>query len=77
VLTESEVFPVPVVVYPKGGLDDETLKQLRKALIKASASADGKQMLLTWKMTAFQEVPQEYDEMLTRILKAYPAPKGE
>jgi ABC-type phosphate/phosphonate transport system substrate-binding protein len=74
VLTESVVFPVPVVVYPKGALDEETAKQLRKALIKASASADGKQMLMTWKMTAFREVPDKYDEWLVEVLKEYPPP---
>ena len=76
-LLKSESFPDTVVAYHRGALDDATLKLFRDGLIKADKTATGRLLLMLWMLTAFEPVPPDFDQMLTDIAKAYPAPAGE
>jgi ABC-type phosphate/phosphonate transport system substrate-binding protein len=75
-LLESEAFPCAVVAYQpgSGGLDEATLHRLREGLIAARSNARGQHLLEMCRITAFEAVPDDYEEMLSTIAKAYPPP---
>jgi ABC-type phosphate/phosphonate transport system substrate-binding protein len=72
VAQESEAFPATVITYVEGTIDPRTLKRFREGLIKANQTRTGKQVLGMCRITAFEEVPADYEQMLSSILKAYP-----
>lgn len=75
-LSKSESFPSAVVVYAPGALDAAALKNFRDGMGNADKTFIGKQLLTLWKLSAFEPVPDDYDQKVTDIVKAYPAPKG-
>jgi ABC-type phosphate/phosphonate transport system substrate-binding protein len=74
VLKESEHFPTGVVAYREGSLPPELVNRFREGMIAANKTDRGRDMLSMWKITAFEPVPNDYQKMLSDILKAYPAP---
>jgi len=76
-LQRSEVFPAAVVAYHEGAIDPATLRRFRDGMINANQSAYGRQLLMLWKLTAFENIPADYDKLLTQAAKTYPAPKGD
>jgi len=74
VVAESEPFPAGVVVYKEGTIDEKTLTKFRDGLLNTHKSILGRQLLTLWKLTGFQAIPTEYDQMLSEIMKAYPPP---
>jgi ABC-type phosphate/phosphonate transport system substrate-binding protein len=68
----SETFPAAVVAYRAGGLDGETLGRFREGMLRANEDARGRQLLTLWKITGFEEVPEDYERTLAGIIKAYP-----
>jgi ABC-type phosphate/phosphonate transport system substrate-binding protein len=73
-LVKSEAFPATVIVYRAGSLDDATLRQYREGLLTAKQTARGRQVLLLSKLTGFETVPNDFDQTLASIGKAYPPP---
>jgi ABC-type phosphate/phosphonate transport system substrate-binding protein len=73
----SEPFPNAVVAYKPGVLSDETLQRFRNGLITANQNAKGKQLLNMCRITCFEAVPRDYEQMLVNIAKAYPPPAVE
>jgi ABC-type phosphate/phosphonate transport system substrate-binding protein len=71
---ESEVFPAPVVIYRQGTLSDDMLKKLREGMLKANQSEKGREAMSTFQISGFRPVPADYQEIVTKIAKAYPAP---
>jgi ABC-type phosphate/phosphonate transport system substrate-binding protein len=71
-LQESEPFPAAVVAYYPGGLDEDLLLRLRDGMIAAKSTARGQQLLNLCRITSFEEVPEDYEQLLTSIAKAYP-----
>jgi ABC-type phosphate/phosphonate transport system substrate-binding protein len=74
IVQSSETFPAAVVAFRPGVLDDTMLKRFRDGMISANRTVAGKQLMTLWKLTGFEEVPPDYDQTLTEIVKAYPAP---
>jgi ABC-type phosphate/phosphonate transport system substrate-binding protein len=74
VLASSETFPPAVVAYRPGSLDDVTLQRFRDGLMNSSNTVLGRQLLTLWKLTAFEAVPSDYDQLLREIVKVYPPP---
>jgi ABC-type phosphate/phosphonate transport system substrate-binding protein len=74
VLHESEIFPAAVIAYRPGALDDGTVKKFRDGLLTAGQTPVGRQLMTLWQLTAFEGVPADYEQLLTDIGKAYPAP---
>jgi ABC-type phosphate/phosphonate transport system substrate-binding protein len=70
----SEVFPAAVVAYRAGAVDEATLRKFREGLLGAQRTVLGRQMLLLWKLTGFEPVPEDYEQTLADIVKAYPPP---
>jgi ABC-type phosphate/phosphonate transport system substrate-binding protein len=74
VVATSEEFPAGVVVYNAGSLNEKTLTKFRDGLLNTHKTFLGQQMLILWKLTGFENVPADYDQLLTDIARAYPAP---
>ncbi len=75
-LQKSEVFPDSVVAYRRGVFDQTVLNRFREGLKKADSTSIGRQLLLLWNMTSFEEIPADYERILADIGKAYPPPKS-
>ncbi len=73
-LLKSDPFPATVIAYQPGKLDDVSLRRFREALIDVKQTMAGRQVLALWRITGFESVPKDYEETLTRIASAYPAP---
>lgn len=74
IIQTSEPFPAAAVAYRPGTLSDATLDRFRRGLINANTNILGKQMLTLWKLSGFESVPEDYDQLLANIVKSYPAP---
>ena len=74
VAIRSEPFPNAVVAYKPGALSDDTLQKFRNGLITANQNAKGKQLLNMCRINCFEAIPDDYDQMLLNIAKAYPPP---
>jgi ABC-type phosphate/phosphonate transport system substrate-binding protein len=74
---KSEAFPDTVVAYRVGALDDSTLKRCREGLIKSHQTLEGELLLMFWRVTSFQAVPDDFERTLADIARAYPEPAHE
>jgi ABC-type phosphate/phosphonate transport system substrate-binding protein len=75
-LRKPESFPVPIVAYVEGLLDDAKLRAFREGIVKAQQTAKGRQVLMLWKLTGFEPVPDDYGQLLDEVAKTYtPPPK--
>jgi ABC-type phosphate/phosphonate transport system substrate-binding protein len=70
----SEPFPTAAVVYKNGAIDEALLKRFREGLMNANRSIMGRQIFTLFKLTSFEPVPKDYDQVLADIAKAYPQP---
>lgn len=72
VLQQSESFPCAVIAYYPGTLSEELLERFRTGLLGAKSSRQGRGMMQMCRITSFEEVPADYEQMLTDIARAYP-----
>jgi ABC-type phosphate/phosphonate transport system substrate-binding protein len=77
VLETSEVFPAAVVAYHPGVLKDTTLQQFREGMLNANKAPLGRQFMTLWKLTGFEPIPDDYEQLLTSISRVYPPPKPD
>src|SRR5205814_421148 len=54
---QSEPFPGACVAYREGTLAPATLKRFREGMVKACNTPMGRQFMVLWKITGFEEVP--------------------
>lgn len=73
-LEQSEVFPSSVIAYRQGGLDNASVQKFKDGMSTAHKSAMGSRMMLMMKMTQFEPIPQNFDQTMAEIVKAYPPP---
>jgi ABC-type phosphate/phosphonate transport system substrate-binding protein len=71
-LHKSERFPPAVVAYHAGALDEAALRSFREGMIHANEQPLGRQVLTLWHITGFERVPDDYEQDLAAIAKAYP-----
>jgi ABC-type phosphate/phosphonate transport system substrate-binding protein len=74
IVQSSEVFPAAVIAFRPGILEAATLQRFREGMIQANRTPAGRQLMTLWKLTGFEQVPPDYDQTLTEIVKVYPAP---
>ena len=74
VLQQSEQFPCAVIAYYPGVLSAEMIERFRSGMLAAKSSRQGRQMMQMVRISSFEEVPDDFDRMLSDILKAYPPP---
>jgi len=72
-LCQSEWFPDTIVACAPGVLNKPVLDRLRHGLLTAEKCAIGRQLLTLWLMTAFEDVPDDFDKMLADINRIYPS----
>lgn len=76
VIQTSETFPPTVIAYRPGSMTTEKLKQFQDGLLNAHQTALGRQLMTLWRLTAFEKVPSDFDDLTSQIVKYYPAPKA-
>jgi ABC-type phosphate/phosphonate transport system substrate-binding protein len=74
IVQSSEIFPAAVVAFRPGVLETATLQRFREGMINANRTTMGRQLMTLWKLTGFEQVPPDYDQTLTDIVKVYPPP---
>jgi ABC-type phosphate/phosphonate transport system substrate-binding protein len=72
---KSVVFPAAVVAFHKGGVNKATLRRFRVGMINANKKPYGRQLLSLWKMTGFEPIPDDFEEILESVVKTYPPPQ--
>jgi len=70
----SEAFPNSVIAYRPGGLDETSVQKFKDGMSTAHVSPVGARMMSFMKMTKFEQVPQNFDQMMAEVVKAYPPP---
>jgi ABC-type phosphate/phosphonate transport system substrate-binding protein len=74
ILQQSESFPCAVIAYYPGWVSEDLLDQFRTGMLAAKSTRRGRQMLQMCRITSFEEVPEDYEEQLREIARAYPPP---
>jgi ABC-type phosphate/phosphonate transport system substrate-binding protein len=74
IVAQSQRFPPAVVAYSQGVMDKATLRRFRKGLLDASKKETGRTMLTLFRLTGFQPVPKDFEQVLAKTRKAYPPP---
>jgi ABC-type phosphate/phosphonate transport system substrate-binding protein len=77
VLQESEQFPCAVIAYYPGTLSEDMIERFRSGMLAAKSSRQGRQMMQMVRISSFEEVPADFDRMLSEIAKAYPPPPAK
>jgi ABC-type phosphate/phosphonate transport system substrate-binding protein len=70
------VLPV-IIGYYNANLDAAMLKRFRNGLLRANRHERGQTMLTLFRLTGFENVPADFDQVMTRTLQAYPADSGD
>jgi ABC-type phosphate/phosphonate transport system substrate-binding protein len=72
VLLQSEPFPCGIVACNPGTLDEATIGKIKTALLNAGKTQQGKNFLEMCRITGFQPVPDNYEQLFKDVAKAYP-----
>jgi ABC-type phosphate/phosphonate transport system substrate-binding protein len=75
VVKQSPLFPARVVLYREGNLDADTVRQFQRRLLQANRDNRSRALLNLFHLSSFDPVPQDYQQSLDTIRKAYPAPE--
>jgi ABC-type phosphate/phosphonate transport system substrate-binding protein len=73
-VASSEPFPSSLAFYRPRAVPADTLDRYRDALLRLPQTPDGKQIMLEWRLTGFENVPDDYNQALRNIAKLYPPP---
>jgi ABC-type phosphate/phosphonate transport system substrate-binding protein len=73
-LEKSPMLPAGVVAYRPGLVDEGTLERFRQGMVNANKTTIGKHLLTLWRLTGFEAVPADFDQMLAQGIKSYPPP---
>ena len=76
IVESSEAFPAAVVAYREGSIDETLLNRFKTGMIQANQSQRGRDMMHLFKITAFEPIPEDYQQTLDDIVKAYPEPES-
>jgi len=74
-LKESVHFPPGVVAIREGAVDAATLARFRQGVNTAHETARGRELMAMWKLTAFENVPADFERELSEIMSIYPPPR--
>ncbi len=76
IVKQSATFPAAVVAYREGTLDQSTLNRFKYGLINAKNNFRARHLMTMWKMTGFEAIPSNYQQILANIRQIYPAPEA-
>jgi ABC-type phosphate/phosphonate transport system substrate-binding protein len=72
VVEESAPFPPMALFYVPNKVAPEVVQKFRTGMLNANSNARSRDAMETFKITAFQPVPAEYETWVADIVKAYP-----
>lgn len=73
-LAHSQPLPPPLVAYQEGVLDDDTLRRFRDGLLNAKRKERGERLLTLFRLTGFEPVPKDFEQVLAATRTTYPPP---
>jgi ABC-type phosphate/phosphonate transport system substrate-binding protein len=73
-LKDSEIFPAAVIAYRDGVFGPGDLDKFKTGMRTATNTAWGKQLMQIMKITAFENIPDDYSATVANILRVYPPP---
>jgi ABC-type phosphate/phosphonate transport system substrate-binding protein len=76
ILESSEAFPAGAIIFRPGTIDERTLDKFRSGMMNANRTILGRELLTLWHLSAFESVPDDYDQTLADIAKVYPPPNA-
>lgn len=71
-LETSEPFPTSVVACQSGRFGGAQVGRFRDGLIASKNTERGKRLMEFLRMTGFEAIPKDFDDLTTSIVKAYP-----
>lgn len=71
-IARSKPFPPVVLAYYEGALDAKTLARFRDGLLNANRQKKGQMLLTLFRLTGFEEVPSDFNRVMTDTVKVYP-----
>jgi ABC-type phosphate/phosphonate transport system substrate-binding protein len=74
VLLDSGPLPCAVVAYMPGKFSDDLVERFRTGMLNAKKSPLGRHMLEMSRITGFEKVPEDYDDLLTLVARDFPPP---
>jgi ABC-type phosphate/phosphonate transport system substrate-binding protein len=77
ILVQSEPFPCATLAYNPAALPKSLVGRFREGMAAAKNTRKGQQMLQLCRITGFEAVPDDYEQMLVHIAKAYPPPDAK
>ena len=75
-LARSQAVPPTVLAYYEAALDPATIKRFRDGLLGASRKEKGQTLLTFFRLTGFETIPKDFDQVVNETCKAYP-PDGD
>jgi len=72
VLRISEEFPCAVIADQKGRFPDDLTRRFRAAMLRARDDRRGRRLLELARLSAFEAVPDDYEQLCSDIVKTYP-----
>src|SRR5262249_34366871 len=73
-VVHSQPFPPGVVAYYDGVLDQGPLRRFRDGLLNANRKEKGRTLLTLFRLSGFEPVPGDLEQVLAQTRKAYPPP---
>jgi ABC-type phosphate/phosphonate transport system substrate-binding protein len=74
-VARSTPFPPVVVAYQDGALDARTRQRFRQGLLDAGKKKKGEVLLMLFKLTGFEAVPDDFDRVTADTRKHFPPPE--
>jgi ABC-type phosphate/phosphonate transport system substrate-binding protein len=71
-VAHSEKFPPAVVAYYDTVLDEATRRRFKRGLLEAANKEKGQMMLTLFKLSGFQDIPEDFGKVLAQTRKTYP-----
>jgi hypothetical protein len=63
-----------VIAYNPAAVNPVAVERFKQGLLGAKASVQGKKLLEMCRITSFEALPADYEQVFIDIAKAYPAP---
>ena len=77
IVAQSANFPPDVAVFRKGAVDDAIVAKVKTGMLAANSTVRGKEQMAFWKLTAFENLPADFEATVGNILKIYPPPRDK
>jgi ABC-type phosphate/phosphonate transport system substrate-binding protein len=73
-IAKTEHIPAAVIAYREGSLSEQLLTDFRDGMMNANKDPKSRGLMTLYKLSGFEDIPDDYQDALTAIRKAYPAP---